>query len=221
MTDLEIKQKFLEKINIPKINIKDEIKQVNDIETINLAKNIYEIHRYNLKNKLHLKQINNEYIDSWYEKEYILDNMLNYLNLEQDELFINKKLSYLDEIINLFGFTDVLDFGTEIKANDDFFKNLMSSKFTNFKTYKEVMVVFEKNIQFKNEIKTEKNGIELKHLIRMFNIILNEFGIKIESNRRQNNKKKWIYKYKFKESMYKIKEIIQNIRNEPNTTTPV
>ena len=188
-----------------------------------------KIKRYYFKKKLRLdNDISNkelfEYLNDWYGNEYVLDNMLYALNLKQetdykDPLFknIRNKVNYFYEIINLFGFTDVLDFETEITASDIFFKKLMSSKFTDFEKYKEVMEIFEKKIKFKNELKTEKYGIELKHLIRMFNIILNEFGIKIESNRKKITSIKWMYKYKLNNSMYKLKDIIEKIKTKINS----
>lgn len=196
--------------NKPKKDIKNLIKQANDINEITEKNNIFEIRRFILKTKLKMKKITNEIIDDWYKKEYILDNILVFFN-KQNNILIKNKIEYMEEILKLFCFKGMLDFETSVELTEELRKKIMESNFTNYNYYKDLMITFNKTIQKKS--KENIKEVELRNLIKTLNSILYEFGIKIESakQRKRNNKKQiWTFVYKLNTNIIYLEEILKN-----------
>ena len=165
----------IEEININdnKNNINDNENNINDNENNVDDKiyNRYNIHNKKLEEKLKI-QLTPEIIKKWYKKEYILDNALCALGKKQyndsdDPYFSNMgiKIEYLNKILNIFGFKGLLT-----KAN-----------------YSRTMKTFGKQ----ERAKDLEGTFEKDKFIKICNCIVNEFGFKIQSERKHKkyNKK--------------------------------
>ena len=162
--------------------MKELIKQAKEIEEITEKNDLYEIQRYILKITLKFDKITNDIIDIWYGKEYILYNILNLYNIKDEKIYYttnNEKNKYIQSIINVFGFKSIIDFETQIEITDEIrnrINNLDIIK--NYNEYKKMMNIFKKQIR-----KNEKN-CSLNNAIKLFNCILNDYGIKLIGKRK-------------------------------------
>lgn len=185
------------------------IKKVNDINEITENNNIYEIKRYILRKKLKLDVLTNEIIESWYKKEYILNNILYVFNKKEEndnykeEINYEEKKKYLLDILNLFGFKGLNDFDTKIELNDEIRKKIMDYEPVKIYTeYEKMMGIFHKRKRT-NKI----YNFEFGKNITILSCILNEFGIKLES-KRKHTRSIDTYIYYIKENMIKLREIL-------------
>lgn len=155
-----------------------------------------------------------EFLSCWYNKEYILDNALCALGRKQyndldDPYFSNMsiKIGYLNKILNIFRFKGLLDFETKVESNEELEKRMIDSKLLIKANYSKMMKTFGKQEQKKDlEGKFEKDKFT-----KLCNCIMNEFGFKIQSERKQKKCKKiqsWLYNYRINENMINMLNIL-------------
>ena len=126
-----------------------------------------------------------------------------------DPYFLNigQKIKYLNTILEVFGFKSLLNQNIIVELDDTLRKKMENSKLLDKTNYSTMIKIFNKPEQSKNI-----NGkFEIKNFIKLCNCILNEFGFKIDSNKKQfkiNKIHKWIIQYKLNINMIDIINII-------------
>lgn len=151
------KYEIQEMLNAPDINDR-EILEYERRKRDNTASHWDKIiiKRYYFKKKFKLDELTDDFICAWYNREYILDYMLYALGRKttrdlDDPLFKNmqNKVDYMEKILELFGFKDMLDFETKVELTNELRKKIMESEFTNYDYYKNLMMTFNKTIKKK------------------------------------------------------------------------
>lgn len=165
--------------------------------------------RYFIEKKFKLKEneFTIEFLLSWYSKEYILDNALYALHkkdytTDTDRILIDKRLKYLTTLLGIYGFDNIFDFNTKIIKDDALEQKMKDSKLLDKENYTELMKVYGKKIRAEHKI-----GFCVDKFTIMTNSVLNEYGINIESTRKQikkNNQRTWIYTYQLQEERTNI-----------------
>ena len=184
----------------------------------------YDLKKYYLKEKLKIdnfvfedeEQQHNfiQFLLSWYNKEYILDNALYALGKKHfddslDPYFsnISLKIKYLNSILTVFGFHSLLDHDTVVQLDDALRNKMINSTLLDKSNYSILIKIFNKQEQSKSI----NGNFEIKNFIKLSNCVLNEFGFKIDSNKeriRINKNRIWNIKYKLNVHMIDILNII-------------
>lgn len=192
-------------------------KEANELEKIknsNMASRSDKLclKRYYIEKKFKLKpeEFTTEFLLSWHNKDYILDNALyvcdkkNY-SRDPDKGIIKEKIVYLNKILGVYGFNNIFDFDKTIEKDDGLEKRMKDSELLKKDNYMKMMKLFGKKI--KNSI---KDTFSVNKFTSMTNCILNEYGIKIGTKRKKIKKLKqqgWLYTYKLTEertNIYKL-----------------
>jgi len=159
-----------------------------------------------------------EFLLDWHNKDKILDHALYALGKKHyddshDPYFSNIgiKLQYLNKILDVFGFKSLLDQDTVVesdnKPNSILYNKMVSSKLLNKSNYSTMMKFFNKS----ERAEKLNSKFEIKTFIKVCNCILNEFGFKIDGNRKQNRingTREWFYNYKLNQNINDILCII-------------
>ena len=101
------------------------------------------------------KITNDEFTESflkdWYGKEKILDNALIAMGKKlhrdsEDPYFsrINEKISYLNQVLEVYGFKNMLDFETVIERNSELVERMKSKNWFDKSSYGYIMQLFDK-----------------------------------------------------------------------------
>lgn len=184
--DLESKKNKLLKAD--KID-DDKAEELKD-SSLDENKLILERHEIEKQFKLVDGEFCKDFLDNWYRKEHILDNALKSLGAGDDNL--QEKLNYLDQILAVYGFDNILDMNKEVILDDGMRKRMDDSKLTTTE-YNKVKNTYGKKMRNKT------GRFCVGNFTQNANGILKEFGIKIDSHRKQkrtNGKmtSKFIYK---------------------------
>ena len=196
--------------------------ELEDKKKKNLATrlNKFDLQKYYIKEKFKIdtfvcdddkqQQYLIEFLLAWHNKENILDHALYALGKKHyddshDPYFSNigTKIKYLNTILDVFGFKSLLDQDTVVESNKALDDKMENSKLMNKSYYSIMMKTFNKQDQAK-----DMNGkFKKDKFTKKCNSILNEFGFKVESNRKKINSR-WSYKYILVEHMINIISII-------------
>lgn len=157
--------------------------------------------KYWLMNKFHLKpeDFTMEFLLHWYGKEHIFDNLLYALGkktiVNPQDPYLNKvpqKIQYLNMVLKIYGFDNLFD-TKQIQKDDLIEKRMKDSGLLDFQNYQKLMQCFEKRIQSK-----EHNVFSVKKYTDLTDMILNEFGFTIKSQKkrvREGEKRKYDVTY--------------------------
>lgn len=168
--------------------------------------------RYNIEQKFKLDpdEFCQEFLENWYQKEYILDNALyslgikpilcDYANRSEKT---KKQLNYLNQILAIYGFNNILDMNKEVMLDDAMRKRMENSCLTS-SGYNELKKTFNK--QMKNG--TDSKTFKINNFTLIANSILNEFGISIDISRKQ----KRVDRQKISIYYYGISELNKNLK---------
>ena len=159
----------------------------------------YVIKRYDFKKLFKIDTVTDDFVCCWYKKEYILYNILHlYGALAGDKKDILKndkeKIQYFKDILNLFGFKKMTDFETKVELTDELRKKIKTFYvIKSYKEYSKMMGIFRKRIQ-----KDKEDDIfDLNKAMKIFNCILSDYGIKIETIKKHTRTKEYPYTYLF------------------------
>ena len=198
-------------------NIDDDV-ECDDLYNNNqILYNKFKHNNKQLEKKLKIP-LTPEIISKWYNKEYILDHALYALGKKHydDSHYpyfsnIGTKIKYLNIILDVFGFKSLLDQDTVVesdnKPNSILYNKMINSKLLDKSNYSNIIKIFGKQEQSKKI----DDKFEVNKFIKLCNCVLNEFGFKIDSNRKSTKEKRktiWNYQYKLFENMTNIISII-------------
>lgn len=169
--------------------------------------------------KLNETEFNLEFVLNWNNKEEIFNNLLHYKKIipypEKDKDILNnvkERCEYVDRILKIYGFKDLLDYDTIIKDDEELTKKIKDSKILDERD--NIRKLLEKTLYNYTECKPhEKLTIKLN---KIANMIFNNFGINIISSYsrpRINGKQVRLYEYKLENGKHNAKEFILRYMN--------
>jgi len=190
---------------------------------------MYILLRYNFlkKYKLTPDELTLKKLEELYDKDKILENALYALKIDEcinnnKKGKMDKKLPYMTKIMEIFGFKDIMDRESKIKCTEEILKKMESTGYLEHGKHDEILRLFNK--QIKSKTKTPANNdknkgcaeicdkpICQKNYTKIFNVILSNYGIKLENTRKSIMKKgitRWEYVYYLSENITGITNII-------------
>jgi hypothetical protein len=208
-----------ELLKAPSIN-DNKMKELENKKNKNMATRIDKLclKRYWMTKTFKIKdeEFNQEFLQTWYNKEYILFNALYAMNKKPakkfEDVYFNKtekRLEHLKKLLEVYGFKNIFDFDTIIIKDDKLVDKMKESKMIEYENYKIIISDFNKKIQ--KEGGKEKDGFAVNKFIVFSNCILYDFGVKLNSCKKQirlNNKRLYKIEYQLYEDKQNIKKII-------------
>ena len=179
---------------------------------------------------IHISDIvsNMKKLEELYDKDKILENALYALKIEEGipdnkKGKMAKKLPYMTKIMEIFGFKDIMDRESKIKCTEEILKRMESTGYLEHEKHDEILRLFNKQIKSKtkNPDNNDKNkgcteicdkSFCQKNYTKIFNVILSNYGIKLENTRKSIMKKgitRWEYVYYLSENISGITNIIK------------
>jgi hypothetical protein len=168
-------------------NIDDETAELIENKKKKNAEDKLCLERYYIEKKFKLVdgEFSKEFLFHWYQKEHILNNALYSLNLKQipdgeadEKGRIKNKLKYLQQILDIYGFSSIIDMKRVIILNDEIRQKMEDSKLMT-DNYNELMSAYKKRMR------SDANKFDIKKFTPLANSILNEYGVKITSKKDQ------------------------------------
>lgn len=167
--------------------------------------------RFAEKLKTNIVNISNEFLDKYYEKEHVIDNVLYYLDIgEENNETMDKRTVYINKFVQIYGFKNLFDFKTFVIKDTEMEQRMNDSELLKQDKYVELMKCFGKRCYKKNT-----NVFSVGAFIILSSAIFGEYGIKLICNRhnvKKNRKVTWIHRYKLGWDKSDIGSIISNIK---------
>lgn len=186
--------KYKKNININNVPIINDNKYNPNEHYITLYTKLCN-QKYDICTKLKLLQCENtnENIKYWHKNMTKLTNIVCINNLQPIDDLSARKISYINKILQIYGFNNIYDFDTVVVKTDALINRMKDSKLIEYNNYKAILTDFDKRIL------KEKNSIfTVAKFTKFANCLLNDFGLKLNIITKQIKKNKKITKlYKY------------------------
>lgn len=177
------KHEYVEKMNINNVPVIDTIDYTNYNKNYITLFDKLCCQKYDICNKLKMLKIEQTEgnIKFWHNNMNKLNNIICLHNLQPGDDLYARRTSYINKILGIYRFNSIADFNTVVKKDDELVKRMKDSKLLKYKNYKQILTDFNKRLQ-RND---KKSTFSLDRFTNFVNCVLNEYGIKVNTTRKQ------------------------------------